>query len=381
MIKGIIFLTIIQGLILILHELGHAIPAIILTKQKVTIYIGSFGNPKKSINFNIGLLDIWLSYELLSWRSGLCIPSAENISINNNIIYVILGPVCPAIFATIFLFYSFLNELNDNYLFFSVIFFVASILGLIKNLIPNPNPIELYDGTKTYNDGSTLVQLFKFKKFPKQYAEAIDLYNKNEYVKSINLFDTFLKLNLKDENIYRFNFVANLQIKRNERAKLLFDEYEKEYELTSDDFANGGLVYSKLDLNEKALEFYDKSLNLNSENVYSLNNKGFTLNLLDRYAEAIPLFDKAIEIDKLFAYSYNNRGLSKIKTGKVTEGLIDINKSIQLDEKNSYSYRNLGIYHFDIGEIEKARELFIKSKMLDEDTHKIDELILATKSS
>lgn len=379
--ESLLLLTIVRGIVVILHELGHTIPAIILTKQKVSIYIGSYGNPKKSINLKIGLLDVWLSYEMLSWKNGLCVPLAENISINRKIIYVLTGPICSSIFATFYLYLAFLKDFGEFYLLFAVMFFIISILDLIGNLIPNKKPIELFDGKVTYNDGYTLFKLFKYRKFPNQYAEAIDLFNKKEYKKSINIFDYFLKLKLKDENIYRLNMFANMQIKKFERAKELFNNFEQEFKLTSDDYSNAGLIYSKLNMNNESLNFYDKSIELNSENVYSLNNKGFTLTLLEKYSEAIPLFDKAIAIDEFFAYSYNNRGLSKIKTGKIDEGLADIEKSIKLDKNNSYSYRNLGIYHFDIGEIEKARELFLKSKELDEDTHMVDELILSTKIS
>ena len=380
-IQLLLLLTIVRGVVVILHELGHAIPAIILTKQKVSIYIGSYGNPKKSINFRIGLLDVWLSYEMLSWKNGLCVPSAKNISINRQIIYILTGPICSSIFAAIYLYVAILKDFSGSYLLFAVLFFSISILDLFVNLIPDKKPIELFDGKVTYNDGYTLIKLFRHKKFPNQYAEAIDLFNKKEYKKSIHLFDYFLKVKLKDENIYRLNIFANMQIKNFERAKELFDNYEQGFKLTSDDYSNGGLIYSKLSMNYESLDLYNKSIELNSENVYSLNNKGFTLILLEKYSEAIPLFDKAIEIDALFAYSYNNRGLSKIKEGRVNEGLADIKKSIQLDKNNSYSYRNLGIYHFDIGETEKARELFLKSKELDEDTHMIDELILSTKLS
>ena len=174
------------------------------------------------------------------------------------------------------------------------------------------------------------------------------------------------------------NIFANIQVKKFDKAKKLFDVYNKTFKLSSDDYSNGGLIYSKLHLNDRALILYNKSLKINPKNIYSLNNKGFTLTVLEKYLEAIPLFDEAIKLNTTFAYSYNNRGLSKIKTGKVAEGLIDIKKSINLDPENSYSYRNLGIYHFDIGEIEKARQLFLKAKELDVDTYNIDELIMST---
>ena len=376
-----LLLIVVRGIVVILHELGHAIPAIILTKQKVSIYIGSYGNPKKSINFRIMLLDVWLSYEMLSWKNGLCVPSAQNISINRQIIYVLCGPICSSVFATIYLYLAYSNDFGDFYLLYAVIFFVIAIIDLFENLVPSKIPIELFDGKVIYNDGYTLLKLFKCRKFPVQYAEAINSFNKKEYKKSINLFDNFLKTNLKDDNIYRLNMFANMQIKNFNRAKEIFDNFEQEFTLTSDDYSNGGLIYSKLNMHYDSLHFYNKSIEINGDNMYSLNNKGFTLTLLEKYSEAIPLFDKAIQIDEFFAYSYNNRGLAKIKTGSVAEGLADIEKAIKLDESNSYSYRNLGIYHFEIGEIEKARELFLKSRNLDEDTHMINELILSTKQS
>jgi tetratricopeptide (TPR) repeat protein len=378
--KSLIFIIIARGLIVVLHELGHAIPAIILSRKKVSIYIGSYGDSKESFNFKIGLLDVWLNYKMMSWKNGLCVPSAKSISINRQIVYVLLGPLTSMILSSIFLYFTLSMDLSDSYLHFAVIFFFMSIFDLFRNLIPNKNPIQLSNGEITYNDGYSLVKLFKYRSFKNEFEEAIDLYNKKEYQKSILLLDFLIKSNLKDDNIYRLAVSANLQNKTFERAKILFDESVKEFKLTltSDDYLNGGLAYNRLHLNEKSLELYDESLELNPDNVYSLNNKGFALIALNRYFEAIPYFDKVLEINDSSAYSYNNRGLCKIKTGNPTEGLIDIEKSLKLDENNSYAYRNLGIYHFDKNEINKARELFLKSKELDCDTYMIDELILST---
>ena len=145
---------------MILHELGHAIPAIILSKEKVSIYIGSYGNIDKSINIKIGLLDVWLSYKILSWKNGLCIPSAKNISTNRQIIYILAGPICSFFFATMFIFFAYSQELSDSYLLFSVVFFVMAIFDLFGNLTPNSKPIKLFDGRVTYNDGYNIIKTF-----------------------------------------------------------------------------------------------------------------------------------------------------------------------------------------------------------------------------
>lgn len=376
-----ILLIVSRGIVVLLHELGHALPALVFTKQKVSVYIGSYGDPEKSIHLKIKNLELWLNYKLFSWQNGLCIATFENNSINKQIFYVLMGPIFPFLLAIAYVYIAFSNEFGDFYLLFAISFLIISILDVFQNLTPNNQPIELHDGTVTYNDGYKLSKLFNYRKFSTHFQEAIDCFTNKEYQKSILLFDQLLKLKLEDENIYRLNFNANIQIKKFEKAKHLFDEFEKKFKLSSDDYSNGGLVYSKLNQHDQSIHLYDKSLKLNDKNIYSLNNKGYTLNLLERYTEAIAYFDKAIEVDELFAYSYNNRGLAKIKTGKIKEGLADFKKSNELDENNSYYFRNLGIYHFDRGEIDKARALFLKAKSLDEDTDGIDELILSTEKT
>jgi tetratricopeptide (TPR) repeat protein len=357
------------------HELGHAIPVMLMTRQTVSIYIGSYGDPKKSLHFSIGLLDVWFKYNPFSWRLGLCVPSAKQISINKQIIYTLTGPLTSFVIAVVACYFTFAFDLHGSLKLILIIFLGSSIFDLFVNLTPRTTPIKLYDGRLTYNDGYQLMQLFHYKRFPKEYEQAAELYNQQKFAEAATSFNDILKSGMKDENIYRLTISSFLQVKNYKLAKELSEEFLVQGKMNSDDFANAGISCSQLDQHDKAVDFYDKSLELNPKNKYSLNNKGFTLNLLNKFEEAIPLFDKAIEIDKTFAYSYNNRGLAKIKIGKAEEGLEDINYSFKLDENNSYGYRNLGIYHFDRGEYSKALDLFKKAKDLDSTTHMIDELI------
>lgn len=357
------------------HELGHAIPAIIMTKQPVSIYIGSYGDPKKSLRFNIGLLEVWFKYNPFSWKLGLCIPSAEEISINKQIIYTLTGPLASFIIAGITCYFTFSFDLHGFLKLIFLFFLISSIFDLFINLTPRTTPIKLYDGSLTYNDGYQLKRLVNYKRFSKEYEQAAQLYNQQKFAEAATSFHQLLKDGLKDEGIYRLVITSFLQVKNYSQSKELYDEFATQNKMNSDDFANAGFCYSQLGQHEKAVEFYDKSLELNPNNKYSLNNKGFTLTILEKFEESMPLFDKAIEIDEMFAYSYNNRGLAKIKTGKEAEGLEEIHYSLELDENNAYAYRNLGIYHLDKGEYAKALDLFKKAQNLDSDTHMINELI------
>jgi tetratricopeptide (TPR) repeat protein len=357
------------------HEFGHAIPAILLTKQKVTIYIGSYGDPKRSLKLNIGLMEVYFRYNPFSWRLGLCIPAAKSISLNRQIIYTLTGPITSLIIAAAACYFTFAYDLHGFLKLFLIVFLGSAFFDLLVNLIPNQRPIELYDGTIAHNDGYNLKLLFYYKSLHREYYEAATQYNEQHFTQAAALFEKILSGRAKDENVYRYAISSHLQSKNYEKARRLSEEFASTDKMTSDDLSSMALIYSQLGLHEKALDVYDKSLQKNPKNKYSLNNKGYTLNLLNRFEEAIYFFDKAIEMDKDFAYSYNNRGLSKIKIGKEEEGLRDINYSFELDKNNSYAYRNLGIYYLDNGKANQALQLFTKAKELDNSTHMINELI------
>lgn len=377
-----IFLLLLVSLVLIarpltvfFHEFGHAIPAILLTKQKVTIYVGSYGDPRRSVKLNTRMIEVYFRYNPFSWRLGLCIPTAKSISLNRQIIYTLTGPLTSLIIAAVACYFTFRYDLHGFLKLFLIVFLGSAFLDLLVNLIPNRTPIRLYDGTVTYNDGYNLKLLFYYKSLPKEYSEAATQYNEEHFAQAATLFEKILLMGVKDDTVYRYAINSHLQNKNYEDAKRLSEEFALTDKMTSDDFYSMALAYSQLGLHEKAMETYDKSLQMNPENQSSLNNKGYTLNLLNRFEEAIHFFDKAIEIDKGSAYSYNNRGLSKIKIGNDEDGLRDINHSLELDKNNSYAYRNLGIYHLDKGEADQALQLFTKAKELDKSTHMIDELI------
>lgn len=372
---AVLVVIITKPITVLFHELGHAIPAILLTRKSVSIYIGSYGDPENSWHFRFGLLEFWFKRNPLSWKLGLCVPSDKQMSINKQIIFILTGPMASLSIAVISCYFAFTYDLHGLLKLILTVFLVSSILDLYLNLTPSSKPIKLHDGRLAYNDGYRLKQLLHASKFPKEYNEAIGLYGEQKFEEAAKLFHQILKNGLQTDHIYRLAISAYLQSKNFPVAMELNEAFILDYKLNSDDFSNAGYLYSQLGEHEKALEFYENSLKLNSSNTFSLNNKGYTLNVFEKYLEAIPLFDKVIEVDKDFAHAYNNRGLSKIKTGKLEEGLLDINHSMMLDKNNSYAYCNLGIYHSEKGETKIALDYFRKARELDKTTYNIDQLI------
>ncbi len=60
---------------------------------------------------------------------------------------------------------------------------------------------------------------------------------------------------------------------------------------------NKGVVLGKLGNYFEAIEYYDKTLTINSERPKVWINKGAALGNLGRYADALVCFDRALEMD------------------------------------------------------------------------------------
>lgn len=360
---------------ILFHELGHAIPAMLLTRQPVTIYVGSYGDKKHSVHFRIGLLDIWLKYNPLSWRSGLCMPSAKEIPINKKIIYTLTGPLASFCIAIIACYIAFAFDLHGFLKLVFIIFMGSAIVDLLINLNPISTAIKLHDGSLAYNDGYQLKQLLYYRKVPKEYEHAVTLYNNQNFKEAAILLNQMLESGIKHEAIYRLTIFAYFQSRQYSKAKELSDAFTARKELTADDLTTAAHIHSKLELYEQALAYYDQALVVTPDDTHLLNNKGYTLTLLGQFEAALAPLNKAIELDQQMAYAYNNRGLARIKTGREAEGLEDIYYAIQLDAGNSYTYRNLGIYHLDKGAYSEALDLFQKAQAMDRSTYRIETLI------
>lgn len=377
MMMGVAIIVLTHPITVLLHELGHAIPAILFTQQKVTIYIGSYGETTKSLKFRVGLLEVWIRKSVF-WRTGLCQPSSNNMSLTKNVIFILGGPLASSTFAVITSYYVFAYDLHGALKMIMSFFMLSAIYDFLSNIIPSRIPIKLSNGRVCYNDGNSLHKLFYFKRFLREYDIAAELYNKKEFEKSAAAFTRILQLGFESEEIYRLAYTSYILNKQYQQAYELLTEFETKNSLNSDDYYNFGFVCTFLNLEEGKKLYFKKSLDLNPNHPHALNAIGYRLNTEHRYEEALSYFQKAITIEPEHAYAYNNQGYAKIEMGLFEEGLADINYSLQLDKENSYAYRNLGIYYLKLNQLQEAKHLFVKAKDMDKNTELIEELLSKT---
>jgi tetratricopeptide (TPR) repeat protein len=93
---------------------------------------------------------------------------------------------------------------------------------------------------------------------------------------------------------------------------------------------NKGIAFAFAGQYEKSLEWFDKSLDIDSKSLIALNNKGVVLSRLRRYKEATEHYDKALEIDPNYTFAWYNRACNKVKSGEIEIALIDLKKAIEI---------------------------------------------------
>ena len=357
----------------LIHELGHGIPALLLTDKKVTLYLGSYGDAKESFKVVIGRLELYFNKKPFNWNVGLCVLEKQTLSINKQIFIDLMGPLASLVLSLVLSFLVFFSNLNDSVIIILSIFNISTYYDFFANIVPSNKPIELQDGSSVYNDGRQILDLLKLKKIHKDYNLGVELYNNKEYKLAALSFEKAFNKGFQEDTIYKLLVSSYIEIKDYTNATRVDNLYSSKFKETfnSIDYINSGLLKSLSGNFDNAIKDYNNAIKFDPENSIALNNRGYTYNVMEDYEKAIIDFNKAISLEESFAYALNNRGFAKIKLGLKTDGLADLKKSMALDGINSYCYLNFGIYHYDNKEYQKALDYFKKAEELDNKTFRL----------
>ncbi len=89
---------------------------------------------------------------------------------------------------------------------------------------------------------------------------------------------------------------------------------------------------------EEALAYYDRALELDSQNSAAYRYKGSALDALGRYVEALECYDRALELDSGNCIVYFNKGNSLELLGRHKEAFRHYSKAMDLDPVSVYNY-------------------------------------------
>ena len=324
--------------IAVLHELGHALAYLVLTKpEKIDIYIGSYTRPKKRVRFNVGKINFFIKRSFPFVKGvGLCISSKPEANYINKIIILLAGPFFSFIAAGIISVIVFNGNAHILIQIACYIFLGLSVLSLISNLVPgeiggNSNKLD--------NDGKQLLFVIKAKDKYADYIEVSKYMADKDFESAIAKLKNLLESLGNDQNILRWIISAGIHAKQYETALYYLKVLENNFELSVDDLFNKGCVQSFTNKHDEAIDTYSRVLKKNRNHLLALNNIGYELVEKGAHLVALRALEKAIKLKPDFNHAYSILGYSKILQGDLEEGKALIDKSIALNTNEAYAYK------------------------------------------
>ncbi len=202
----------------LIHELGHAIPALIFTENDVEIFLGSYGDYNKSKSLKLSRrFRIYFTLNPLRWWGGMVNYSTLSDSFYKRLSVLLLGPLFSFILAIAAILVVWCFDFNGFLKLLTLFFLVSAIIDL-RNLYPNGNPIKTFSGSITYNDGTLIKRLINNRDNLKRLSSAYKLYAEGDYRGAIGLFQN---LNLNFVTLDALNIITSsyIQTKQFRAAK------------------------------------------------------------------------------------------------------------------------------------------------------------------
>ncbi|MGZ3778121.1 MAG: hypothetical protein ACXVI9_11300 [Mucilaginibacter sp.] len=352
-------------LIAILHELGHALAYLILTKpERIDIYIGSYVKRKNAIQFSAGKLHFYVTRSFPFIKGiGLCHSYKPETNYKNYIVILLAGAVFTFFVAGIPGIIVFYTQTNLLIQIACYIFLGLSALSLISNLVPRE--IDKNYDVNIDNDGKQLFFTLKIKNSLPDYLEAVELIHQKKFDGAIEKLNMVLAAAPSSEKLLTLSFAVSLVARQYDDAALYLSKLESKKELSINNTLNKGHLQSATGKHDEAIETYSKLLKLDRHNVVGLNN--IAEELIDKGAHkvAAQALEKAIKLKPMFDYPYATLGYSKLLQGDLDGGKKLVKQCLDINPDNAYAYKVLGIYYLKVKDTMHANENFNKARELD----------------
>jgi hypothetical protein len=370
----VLFIFFIRVLTLFLHELGHSIPAILMSREKVNLYMGSYGAQNNTFHLKIGLLECWFKKDA-AWDRGITVPESTNFTIKQRILFTLMGPVVTILCMLGFGYWVYIGGISIEIRVVCAILCLITFLDTLRFLVPSRLPIKMTHDEIIYNDGQLLRNLLKQKRLSAKLKEVNIALDHKDYEGAGDLLLEMIKKSRHKAYYYRYAVNCYSQTKQLEKIATTYVGFEKTGEMNANEYVDAGLISAYLYHYETALRYFEKALDLQADHFNALTNIAFCHLVLEHYATALSFFDDLVQNNPENAYLVANKGLASFKSGQAEGGLKEMEKALEINPEEPYVYRSLGIYYLDQSDSVSALKYFHKAKALNPETHIIDALI------
>lgn len=139
------------------------------------------------------------------------------------------------------------------------------------------------------------------------------------------------------------------------------EAYEKAINVNGqypDALFNNGLALTSQSEYDAAIECYKMIIDRNPRDLEAMNNKGVVLCKQEKFDEAIKTFEQAINVNRRYANAFYNEGLAQHKVLKYLNAINCYDKAIDLDSRDPDAPNNKGVVLYEQGKYDEAVECY-----------------------
>lgn len=353
------------AIMILLHELGHAIPALWLTKDRVSVSIGIWRPGRRRLHLTLNRLDIYVIANPIRWYQGICCHSGANLSIWQRIAITAGGPVVSLLVTTLSIITLSLWQPAGQLGLYALVFTAVSTLLVAGSF---SGSARYFDGTnmrKCPNDAAKIIELYKISRLPVGWNKAAAHYQKREFVEAAEILDRFLSEGRPRRVLVRYAMAAHINAKQYGQAMAIHERFRQRFKPDAYDYTNLGVLHSHQGRQDEALRMFRKAMDRSDRIPVVVHNYGYGLGQAGKHDQAIIHLDRAIALMPGMADAFSNRAYSHLHLGNFEEAFRDLTQSLSLDESSAETHAYLGWYHWHNDDVEAAEECFKRAAALD----------------
>lgn len=302
-----------------IHELGHAVPSLLFTKEEVVMHVGSYGVEKGSRLLKMGRLKAFFRFNILHSNIGLC-QHGRPASYYQQLLIILGGPVFSLLLGGSLLLAVLAFQFSDWVIGLLMIFILSAVWDFVVNMFPVSNPIQLQNGGFTYNDGRQLLETWREMRYPSSYFEGLKYAHQREFKQASHQFRQTIEQGFKDRQIYHQLIEALRAEGKIRPAIACYEEYAKQHKFKPEDYRLLGNLYAENGQSSKAIECFDQCLFYNFRNSQAYNERGLIYLKSGHTEKAIADFRMAVYHDVKYTPAYINLGNALVENGESKEG-------------------------------------------------------------
>ena len=376
---GLALMVFLRSFTTLVHELGHAIPALWFTQAPVEVYVGSYGSLDNSLSFSLGRLRFILRWNPFQWQLGMCRHQGD-MPIWQHLIVLMGGPLASILLAGLGLVLIVFLSLSTTWLYIVALFAGGAVIDLVVNLSIYDRAILMHDGQRVYSDGYQIRDLLRVIGLPEQYWEAKAALERGELEQCKSLCVGLLEDGYHQKKVYECYQEALLEEQDYEQFLLVYQEYKTHHRLLPWDFFRIADAYEQLGQLGQALRYFDHYLYLQFADSVARYRVGRIHSKQGDYTMALDNLNLALEIDPYHFPSLVLRAYCYLRQGQIEKAGLELERA-QLSEEAAQSAELAyyqGLYFEKINRREDALNAFLQAQELGHEHHglamKIDEL-------